>query len=78
MAPIDATPDGSPTDDASFEAGIREHRELMKQMSTRESWDAESRWVVQARRLAGGALLATALLALVLILWLASSLFLSS
>jgi hypothetical protein len=74
----DQTPQDSPISDSTFESEMRRQRELMKGMATRESWDAESRWIIQGRRIAAGALVATAILGLVLILWIASSLFLGS
>jgi hypothetical protein len=64
--------------DPTFEAQMRQQRELMKGMSTRESWDAESRWIIHGRRLSTGALMGAAILGIVLILWIVSSLFLGS
>jgi hypothetical protein len=57
---------------------MRRQSGLMRPMASRESWDGESRWVFQGRRLAAGALYFAAVVAIVLILWMASSLFLSS
>jgi hypothetical protein len=74
----DQNPSDPPIVDSTFESEMRQQRELMKGMATRESWDAEPRWIIQGRRVATGALVATAILGLVLILWIASSLFLGS
>ena len=74
----DATQDEPLIADSTFEAEMRQQRELMKGMATRDSWDAESRWIIQGRRVAAGALLVAAIFGLVLILWIASTLFLSS
>lgn len=65
-------------DDSTFEAGMRRQSELMRSMSSRESWDGESQWITQGRRLAAGALYFAAIVAIVLILWIASSLFLNT
>lgn len=71
--------DPTPEDTAStFEAEIRQQRELMVAMASREKWDGESRWVYHARKLAGGALYAAAIAAVLVILWIASSIFLNS
>lgn len=50
----------------------------MVAMASREKWDGESRWVYHARKLAGGALYAAAIAAVLVILWIASSIFLNS
>jgi hypothetical protein len=57
---------------------MRSQSELMRSMANRESWDGESRCITQGRRLAAGALYFAAIVAIVLILWIASSLFLNS
>ena len=57
---------------------MRNQSELMRSMASRESWDGESRWIVQGRRLAAGALYFAAVVAVVLILWIASTLFLNT
>lgn len=64
--------------ETTFEAEIRKQRDLMAAMATREKWDGESRLIVQGRKLAGGALYAAAVAAVLLILWIASSIFLNS
>jgi hypothetical protein len=75
---IDETADAPAGDDSTFEAEIRQQRELMQQMASREKWDGESRWIIEARRLAGGALYFLAVVAVVVILWIATSIILGS
>jgi len=75
---VDGAPDASPGDDPTFESEMRQQRELMRQMATREKWDGESRLIIQGRRLAGGALYFVAIVAVVLILWIISSIILGS
>jgi len=75
---VDGAPHASPGDDPTFESEMRQQRELMRQMATREKWDGESRLIIQGRRLAGGALYFVAVVAVVLILWIVSSIILGS
>ena len=70
--------DEPPPGDASFEAGMRRQSGLMHSMASRESWDGESRWIIHGRRLAAGALYFAAVVGVVLILWIMSSVFLNS
>lgn len=77
MADEDQSPASSDTD-ATFEAQIRQQRELMVAMASREKWDGESRWLVQARKLAGGALYLAAFASILVILWVVASVFLNS
>ena len=75
---VDGVSDTSPGGDATFESEMRQQRELMREMASRERWDGESRWVVQGRRLAGGALYFAAVVAVVVILWIAMSIVVGS
>jgi hypothetical protein len=50
----------------------------MRQMASREKWDGESRWIIQGRRLAGGALYFAAVVAVILILWIVTAIILGS
>lgn len=75
---VDGVPDTPYGDDPTFESEMRQQRELMRQMASREKWDGESRWIIQGRRLAGGALYFAAVLAVVLILWIVTSIILGS
>lgn len=75
---VDGASDTSPGGDATFESEMRQQRELMREMASRERWDGESRWVVQGRRLAGGALYFAAVVAVVVILWIAMSIVVGS
>ena len=73
---IDGISDASRGDDATFESELRQQRELMRQMASREKWDGESQWIIHGRKLAGGALYFAAIVAVVLILWIISSIIL--
>jgi hypothetical protein len=75
---VDELPGESPGDDPTFESEMRQQRDLMRQMASREKWDGESRWIIQGRRLAGGALYFAAIVAVVLILWIVTSIILGS
>jgi hypothetical protein len=75
---VDEVPGTSPGDDPTFESEMRQQRELMRQMASREKWDGESRWIIQGRRLAGGALYFAAVVAVILILWIVTSIILGS
>ena len=75
---VDGVPDAPYGDDPTFESEMRQQRELMRQMATREKWDGESRLIIHGRRLAGGALYFAAVIAVVLILWIISSIILGS
>jgi hypothetical protein len=75
---VDELPGASPGDDPTFESEMRQQRDLMRQMASREKWDGESRWIIQGRRLAGGALYFAAIVAVVLILWIVTSIILGS
>ena len=75
---VDGVPNASPGDDPTFESEIRQQRDLMREMASREKWDGESRWIIQSRRLAGGALYFAAVIAVILILWIVTSIILSS
>ena len=75
---VDGDPKASPGDDPTFESEIRQQRGLMREMASREKWDGESRWIIQGRRLAGGALYFAAVIAVILILWIVTSIILSS
>jgi hypothetical protein len=75
---VDGTPDTPHGDDSTFESEMRQQRELMREMASRERWDGESRWIIHARRLAGGALYFAAVVAVILILWIVTSVILGS
>jgi hypothetical protein len=75
---VDEAPDVPPGDDATFESDMRQQRDLMREMASREKWDGESRWIIQGRRLAGGALYFAAVVAVVLILWIVTTIILGS
>lgn len=75
---VDRVPDTPRDDDPTFEAEMRQQRDLMRQMASRERWDGESRWIIQGRRLAGGTLYFAAVVAVVLILWIVTSIILGS
>jgi hypothetical protein len=70
------TPDDPPIADSEFEKGLRQRPELMRQMASREIWDGESRWILGGRKVGIGLLYGVAILGVVLILWIASSVFL--
>ncbi|MGI9584469.1 MAG: hypothetical protein ACR2N7_02650 [Acidimicrobiia bacterium] len=56
-------------DASSFEAGIRQQRELMQQMAGRENWEGESRFVIQMRRLGRLLLQIVAFAGIAFIVW---------
>ena len=72
----DETPNDPFMADSGFEKGLRRQQELMRQMASRESWDGESRWVLGGRRVGVGLLYGAAIVGIVLILWIASLIFL--
>ena len=72
------TPDDPPIADSEFEKDLRQQHDLMRQMANREKWDGESLWILGGRKVGVGLLYGAAIVGIVLILWIASSLFLSS
>jgi hypothetical protein len=72
----DETPNDPPIADSGFEKGLRQQQELMRQMANREKWDGESQWILGGRRVGVGLLYGAAIVGIVLILWIASSVFL--
>jgi hypothetical protein len=55
--------------ESSFEAGIRQQRELMQQMAGRENWEGESQFTIQMRRLGGAAMYVMAFAGVAFIVW---------
>ena len=69
MGPDEHASGGDATDDATFEAEIRQQRELMQQMAGRENWEGDSRFVIQMRRFGRLLLQLVAFAGIVFIIW---------
>lgn len=61
--------DEDATAESSFEADIRQRRELMQQMAGRENWEGESQFTIQMRRLGGAVMYVLAFAGVAFIVW---------
>jgi hypothetical protein len=63
-------PASSRSESAAFEAELRSHRELMRQMADREHWEATPVWARVGRAIAQGTLYVAAFAGAAFIVWL--------